>query len=212
MSLLGLSFSKFVASYGYLAVAGLVGLESIGIPVPGETVLISAGVLAGATHDLQIGWVIAAAAAGAIIGDTIGYLIGRTIGFRVLKRYGVRVGLTEPRLKVARYLFTKHGGKVVFFGRFVSLLRTLTALAAGANKMPWPEFFLFNATGGIVWASVYGLGAYYAGKAIDQFSGPLGLLMLGLGIASILASAIYFSRHEQDLIAAAEAALPGPLT
>lgn len=207
----GMAFSNLVETHGYVAIAMLVGLESIGIPLPGETILISAAAFAGATHRLEIGWIIAAAAMGGIVGDAIGYLIGRTIGFRLLTRYGARVGLTEPRLKVGRYLFVKHGGKVVFFGRFVSLLRTLAALMAGANKMPWPEFFLYNASGGIVWASVYGMGAYFAGKAMDQVSGPVGWVLLAGGVLGLLATTIYFRRNEAALIEKAEKALPGPL-
>jgi len=209
--LLAAVFTQFLARYGYFAVAALVGLESIGIPLPGETILITASVLAGATHKLEIGWIIAAAAGGAIIGDTIGYFIGRTIGFRLLTRHGAKVGLTEPRLKVGRYLFARHGGKVVFFGRFVSLLRTLTALLAGANKMPWPEFFFFNACGGIVWATAYGLGAYYAGETIKTVSGPVGWVILTVGVVTIVATAIYLRRNEQALVAIAEKAFPGPL-
>ena len=201
----------FVVTHGYLAVALLIGLESLGIPLPGETILITAAAVAGATHELEIGWVIAAAVAGAVIGDTIGYIIGRTIGFRLLLRYGARIGLSEPRLKVGRYLFMQHGGKVVFFGRFFSLLRTLTALMAGANKMPWPEFFFFNASGGIVWASVFGLGAYYFGQSIHRISGPVGILLLLVCVIGLLAFWVFFRRNEAALIARAEAALPGPL-
>lgn len=209
--MIGEAISAFLASHGYLAVALLVGLESIGIPLPGETALIAASVLAGASGKLDIGWVIASAVAGAVIGDTIGYWVGRTAGIPLLKRYGARVGLTEPRLKVGRYLFMRHGGKVVFFGRFVSLLRTLAAVMAGANRMPWPEFVLFNATGGILWACIYGFGAYYAGQAIDRISGPVGWALFAIGVLAIVGAGLFLRKHEQSLIDAAEKALPGPL-
>jgi membrane protein DedA with SNARE-associated domain len=200
-----------VSTYGYWAVGVIVGLESIGLPLPGETMLIAAATFAGATHRLDITYVIAAAAAGAIIGDSIGFLLGREIGFPLLHRYGPRVGLTEPRLKLGQYLFLKHGGKVVFFGRFVALLRTLAAFLAGANGMYWPRFLLFNASGGIFWATIFGAGAYSFGQLIDRFAKPVGFVLLGLAVVGGLISFIVVRRHERVLIAHAERALPGPL-
>jgi len=203
--------TAFLATYGYWAIAGTVGLESVGIPLPGETILIAAAALAGATHQLNIVWIIVAAAAGAIVGDSIGFWIGRNLGLSLLKRYGGHVGLSAPRLKLGRYLFLRHGGKVVFFGRFISLLRTLAALFAGANRMHWPRFLVFNASGGIVWATAYGLSAYYAAKLLKQISGPISLGLLVLGMIGVIAGFVFLRRHEQGLIANAEQALPGPL-
>jgi len=113
-------------------------------------------------------FVIAAAAGGAIFGDNVGYWVGREFGFLLLVRYGGYVGLTDRRIKLGQYLFLHHGGKVVFFGRFVTILRAAAAILAGANCMSWPSFLVFNASGGIVWAMFYGLGAYYLGKGIEQ--------------------------------------------
>jgi membrane protein DedA with SNARE-associated domain len=200
-----------VSAYGYWAVGVIVGLESMGIPLPGETILIAAATFAGATHRLDIVYVIGAAATGAIVGDSLGFLIGRKIGFPLLHKYGPRVGLTEPRLKLGQYLFLKHGGKVVFFGRFVAVLRTLAALLAGANGMSWPRFFVFNASGGMVWALVFGFGAYSFGEFINRFAEPIGLALLGFAIVGGLISIIVVHRHERALIARAERALPGPL-
>jgi membrane protein DedA with SNARE-associated domain len=106
-----------------------------GLPLPGEAMLIAAAIYAGKSGGLDIAEVIAAAAAGAIVGDNIGYWIGREIGFRIHVRYGRYVGLTEQRIKLGQYLFMQHGGKIVFFGRFVALLRVLAALLAGVNRM-----------------------------------------------------------------------------
>jgi membrane protein DedA with SNARE-associated domain len=205
------SAPAFLATYGYWAVAGLIGLESIGIPLPGETALIAAAVLSGSTNDLNIVLVIVFASAGAIIGDSIGFWIGHKLGFRLLRRYGERVGLTEPRLKLGRYMFMRHGGKVVFLGRFVSLLRTLAALFAGANRMHWPRFLMFNATGGIVWATTYGLAAYFAGQTLHRINGTISFLLLGLGAIAVVVGVLLVRRHEDSLIAEAERALPGPL-
>src|SRR2546428_7963475 len=137
-----------LAHYGYLAVVVLIALESMGIPLPGETMLITAAIYAGSTHRLNIGLVILAAAAGAILGDNVGYFIGREGGFRLLRRYGHRLRITEARLRLGEYLFRRYGGRVVFFGRFVAILRALAALLAGVNHMPWPRFLTFNAAGG----------------------------------------------------------------
>jgi membrane protein DedA with SNARE-associated domain len=203
--------TQLISDYGYWAVGVIVGLESMGIPLPGETILVAAATYAGATHDLDIGLVIVAAAIGAIVGDTCGFFLGREIGLPLLHRHGPRIGLTEPRLKVGQYLFLRHGGKVVFFGRFVALLRTLAAMLAGANGMYWPRFLMFNAAGGIVWACVFGIGGYSFGKLIDEFAGPIGIALLVLAVIGGIISVIIARRHEEALIERAERAFPGPL-
>ncbi len=166
MSLLSPDVTQMIGQYGYGAVALAVGIESIGIPFPGETMLIAAAVYAGSTHQLSVTLVVVAAAAGAIMGDNIGFWIGREFGFRFLLRYGRYVRVTEPRIKLGQYLFLRHGGKVVFFGRFVAVLRALAAALAGTNRMSWLRFLAFNAAGGIAWATIYGFGAYLLGQQI----------------------------------------------
>src|SRR5258707_15006392 len=135
-------------------------LESMGIPMPGETALVTAALYAGSTHQIGIASVVLVAATAAIIGDNIGYLIGRSIGLRLVARYGRYVRLDEPRLKVGQYLFLRHGGKIVFFGRFVAFLRTYAALLAGMNRMSWPHFLLMNAFGGNWLGLLFGRWAY----------------------------------------------------
>jgi membrane protein DedA with SNARE-associated domain len=161
---------SWLSSYGYFVVFLLVMVESIGVPVPGETALIGAALYAGSTHKLEIWWVIAVAIAGAIIGDNIGYAIGRYGGARVLLRHGHRIHLHEGRLKIGIWVFRRHGGKVVFWGRFVSVLRTYAAFLAGTNQMSWPRFLLFNAAGGIVWATLFGVGYYLFGGVLKRLS------------------------------------------
>jgi membrane protein DedA with SNARE-associated domain len=199
------------SQYGYWAVAIVVGLESMGVPCPGETVLIAAATYAGATGHLEIALVILAAAAAAIVGDSAGFFIGRRIGLPLLHRHGPRIGLTGPRLKVGQYLFLKHGGKVVFFGRFIALLRTYAALLAGANNMPWPKFFLFNASGGVVWACIFGIGGYLFGSLIERYAGPVGIILLVGAVLAGIVGIVLSRRHEHMLIERAERALPGPL-
>ena len=139
--------------------------------MPGETALVTAALYAGSTHQIGIASVVLVAAMAAIIGDNIGYLIGRSIGIRLVVRYGGYVRLNEPRLKVGQYLFLRHGGKIVFFGRFVAFLRTFAALLAGVNRMSWPHFLIMNALGGICWASLFGGGAYLFGEQMKRVPG-----------------------------------------
>jgi membrane protein DedA with SNARE-associated domain len=173
--------------------------------------LIAAAIYAGKTGDLNIVEVIAAAAAGAIVGDNIGYWIGREIGFRLLVRYGSYVGLTEPRIKVGQYLFQRHGGKIVFFGRFVALLRVLAALLAGVNRMSWPRFFFFNAAGAILWATVFGLGAYTLGEEIEHLTKPAAVALAVAGVAAIVIWLLFLHAHQEELETEARRALPGSL-
>jgi membrane protein DedA with SNARE-associated domain len=201
--------TSLVAKYGYWAIAGVVGLESMGIPLPGEATLIAAGIYAGSTRTLNIWIVIAFASAGAMLGDNIGFWIGRELGFRLLLRYGSYVGLTEIRIKLGQYLFQRHGGKIVFFGRFIALLRVLAALLAGVNQMAWPRFLLFNAAGAILWATVYGLGAYYLGESLKHLTRPAAIALAAMGVVAILVTLYYLHRHQSELEAEAERAIPG---
>ncbi len=201
----------FLNTYGYWAVLLFIAIESTGIPFPGETMLLIAAIYAGTTHRLSIALVIVAAASGAILGDNIGFWVGREGGFRLLRRYGRYIRLDERKLKLGLYLFRKHGGKVVFFGRFVAVLRAWAAFLAGTNRMRWPPFLLFNALGGIVWATVYGLGGYFLGENIHRLAGPIGMITIVLAALVIIASLIFVWRNERQLEEKAEKALPGPL-
>lgn len=207
----GGEIQHLVSAYGYGAIAGVIGLESMGLPLPGETMLVAASVIAGTTHALNIWFVIAAAAGGSIIGDNLGFWIGREFGYRLVLRYGHRVGLTEPRVKLGQFLFMRYGGGVVFIGRFVAVLRALAAFLAGVNCMGWLRFLFFNAAGAICWATLYGFGAYLLGQEISRLAGPVGI---GIGIVAvivIIAAGIFLRRHESALEERAQAALPGPV-
>jgi membrane protein DedA with SNARE-associated domain len=206
------SISSLIANYGYWAVFLLVAVESLGIPLPGETALITAGIYAGHTHRLNPWLIFAVAAAGAIIGDNIGYWIGDKGGYRLALRYGPKVRLDERKLKIARYLFDTHGGKVVFFGRFVSVLRTYAAFLAGTSKMRWRRFFVANASGGILWAGIYTFAAYFFGHTLQQVSGILDWALIGVAVAAIVAIVVLIRRETDRLAVRAEAAYPGPLS
>jgi membrane protein DedA with SNARE-associated domain len=200
--------AQAIHTYGYGAVALAIGLESAGVPFPGEATLIATAIYAGHSHNLNIFIVVGVAAAAAIMGDNIGYWVGREVGYRLLHRYGRYVLLTEPRLKLGRYLFARHGGKVVFFARFITVLRTFAALLAGANQMNWPRFLAFNAAGAVVWASIYGAAAYMLGDAITQVEGPIGLGLLAAAMAAIGVGLFFLHRHGRQLEEMAEAAYP----
>ncbi len=206
-----MNISHLIASYGYWAVFLLVGAESLGIPLPGETALITAGIYAGHTHRLSPWLIFAVAAAGAIIGDNIGYWIGDKGGYRLARRYGHKVRLDERKLKIARYLFDTHGGKVVFFGRFVSILRTYAAFLAGTTRMRWRRFVVANASGGIVWAGIYTAASYLAGNALRQVSGIVDWVLIGAAVVAIVAVLALIRRQTGRLAVRAEAAYPGPL-
>jgi membrane protein DedA with SNARE-associated domain len=205
------SISSLIDSYGYLAVFVLVGVESLGIPLPGETALITAAIYAGQTHRLNPWLIFLVAAAAAIIGDNIGYWIGDKGGYRLARRYGPRVRLDERKMKTARYLFDLHGGKVVFFGRFVSVLRTYAAFLAGTSKMRWRRFVLANAAGGIVWAALWTFTAYLTGDALKRASGTINLIFVGAAVVAIVVAILLVRRQMSRLADRAEQAYPGPL-
>lgn len=202
--------AHLLATYGYWVVALVIALESAGLPLPGETTLISAAAYAGTTHNLDIAGVIAAAAAGAILGDNVGFWIGREAGPPVLARFGRLVGLDERRQKLGQYLFLRHGGAIVFFGRFVAFLRAFAAVLAGVNRLPPLRFFFFNAAGGIVWAAAFGLGGYTLGHEFHKVAGPIGLAMLGVAIVAIAFGWRFYRRHEERLLTEAERAMNAP--
>jgi membrane protein DedA with SNARE-associated domain/membrane-associated phospholipid phosphatase len=183
---------RLLETYGYLAVLLLVGLESLGIPLPGETALLTASAYAAGGH-LSIAGVIAAAAVGAVLGDAGAYWIGRTGGLALVRRYGRLFRVDDAKLEGAQKFFRRHGGKTVFFGRFVSLLRMLAALLAGVTRMPYGRFSLYNATGGICWALLFGGLGYEFGRQLPQLehavgqAGVLVVLLAALVVALILA-------------------------
>ena len=201
---------QLLATYGYFAVFAVVGMESLGVPIPGETALVAGAILAG-EGKLNIYGVIAAAAAGATIGGLCGYWIGREFGFPIAYRYGRYVSLNERRLKLGQYLFLKHGGKIVFFGRFVALLRAFASFLAGVNRYNWESFLLFNAAGAIVWATIFGTGGDLLGHAFERYARPVGVAALICAVIGGIIAARFMRYHERALEDEAEKAFPGPL-
>lgn len=189
-----------VTTYGPGLVGLLIAMEAMGLPLPAESLLVAAAASLATTHRPGITWVIVSAVAGAIIGDNIGYLVGYTLGWRALRRWGRHVGLSEDRLILGAWLFRRHGGTVVFCGRFVVVLRTVAALLAGANRMSWRWFLLCNSAGGTLWVCTYGLAGYWLGHAVMQLAAPVGIALGGAGFCIVVAVFLMVRRNEQALM------------
>ena len=206
-----LELQQLVSTHGYWIVALVVGLESVGLPLPGETILVLAAIYAATDPSFNVWVLIAVASLGAIVGDNLGYWLGLRYGYALLLRYGNRIGIFESRIKLGQYLFLKHGAKVVFLGRFVALLRILAAFLAGLNRMPWRAFLIANASGGVIWAAVFGIGGYFFGKVLLQVHHALAPIVFALALGGFFGCGYLIRRYEDRLTALAERALPGPL-
>jgi membrane protein DedA with SNARE-associated domain len=189
--------SGLVHHYGLIALFLIVMLESGGLPLPGETALIAAGVFA-SRGELNIGEVIAVAAVAAIVGDNIGYWIGRTGGRRLLERSKLLSRWSGSVLPWAEGFFERHGAKTIFIGRFFSVLRVTAAWMAGISRMPWWKFLVWNAAGGICWAVLVGLVAYYVGHAaadaISRYGLIGGAVLVGLAAVAFIAFHLWKKR------------------
>jgi len=176
--------AHFFTHHGLPLLFVVVMLESFGIPLPGETALVTFGVLA-SRGNYGIEWVIVVTAAAAIIGDNLGYwLIGRLGGRALFERWGWLRRYSERVLPTVEGIMERHGGKTVFFGRFIAILRFTAAWVAGLGRMRWWRFLFWNALGGIVWATSVGLVAYYSGHAAANAIGRYGVYA---GIAIVVA-------------------------
>jgi membrane protein DedA with SNARE-associated domain len=178
---------------GYPAVTLFVMIESTGIPFPGETMLLLASFYAAIDHQLLLPIIIACAALGAIVGDNLGYLVGRTGGRAFVERFCRYIFLRPKHLDRAEKFFAKYGDKTVFFGRFIAILRTWAAFLAGVNQMHWRTFVIYNAAGGILWAIIYGLLGYFAGRflnnnfaEVERLARTLGWIGAGLAVVVVV--------------------------
>ena len=195
--------THFVTQHGLPLLFLVVMLESFGVPLPGETALIAFGVLASHGH-YSIVWVIVVAAAAAIVGDNAGYwLIGRLGGRRLFRKWRWLNAYAERVLPRAEGLVERHGGKIVFLGRFVSVLRYTVAWIAGLGRMPWWRFLIWNAAGGIAWALGVGLLSYYAGQtassAVERYGLYAIVLIIVIGVLGWLGLHIAKRRFEDRL-------------
>ncbi len=199
--------SVLTSHYGYPAIFVGLLMASAGIPLPVGELLVAAAIYAAHTHRLDILILVAAASAGATLGGAVGFGLGRWAGAPTLARYGKLVGLGPPRIRLGQYLFLTHGGKIVFFIRFIPLLAPFGGVLAGLNRMPWMRFMVFNALSGIVWSGAIGFGSYLFGEVFEAVGKPVGIaglvLLLVLGFFGLR----WIHRQESSLQAKADAAL-----
>jgi membrane protein DedA with SNARE-associated domain len=178
----------------------LIAVESMGVPLPGETALFTAAILA-SKGKLSIEAVIAVAAAGAILGDNVGYLIGRKAGRRLLEAPGPFERHRRAVIAYGQPFFDRHGPKAVFLGRFVSGLRITAAWLAGVNRMRWRDFLFWNATGGVVWATAVGILAYSFGHAAESAIKTAGLIgLIGAVVIAIAVWVLVRRRHRRPIV------------
>jgi membrane protein DedA with SNARE-associated domain/membrane-associated phospholipid phosphatase len=205
---------SLIGQYGYLVVFVGVMLESIGIPLPGETILIASGVMVQRGY-LDLGDAIVFGILGAVVGDQIGYWVGREGGRPFVLRWGPYILITPERLAKAEGFFARHGGKAVFLARFIAGLRVFGALVAGVSRMPWRTFFFYNALGGALWATAAVLVGYLLGGSLDlveRWVGRTSLLLLILLVVALAFYAAYrwVAGHRTRLLEYANAALSYP--
>ena len=178
------TLGHLLATYGYLFLFLVIGIESFGVPLPGETALVTAAAYA-ASGRLHIVGVIAAAAAGAIFGDNAGYWLGREGGVALIHRFGKRVGLDDAKLARAHAFFERYGARTVFIGRFVALLRSWAAVLAGVACMPYRTFTLYNALGGVAWATLFGTLGYVFGRNLPRLERYIGQASIALVVLAL---------------------------
>ena len=190
------SFVEDNRQWALLIMFALLALESFGLPLPGETALIACSVLA-SQGSLSIVWVIVVGVAAAIIGDNLGYWTARKGGRPLLERHRLTREYAERYLPRGERFFAKHGGKTVFLGRFVAVLRVTSAWIAGISHMHWWRFLAWNAAGGIVWATGVSLISYYLGDAAAAALGKYGLIAAGGAIVLSAAGFLIVRRLER---------------
>jgi membrane protein DedA with SNARE-associated domain len=195
---------SLLEQYGLVILFIGVAIESAGIPIPGETALITAAFLARPEYGtFSLAAVIVVGAAGAIVGDNVGYWLGRSGGRALLERWSVTKRQTARLLPPAERFFEKHGPKTIFIARFIAILRVTAAWIAGISRMHWATFLVWNAAGGIVWATAVSLIAYYAGKAVADAISRYGLyaviVLIVVGGAAFLVLRYVNKRLERNL-------------
>ena len=179
-----------VHDYGVVAVTVILTFESFGVPLPGESLLIFAAVLAG-RGEISFPWLLLSAWAGAVLGDNIGYVIGRVMGRAVLLRYGGKIGLNADRLHQIEAVFARYGPLTVGFARFFNILRQLNGVVAGTLNMDWRQFLVFNALGGAVWVLVWSFAGFFLGRhvsnivTIAESLGLIGAVFLALLVIAL---------------------------
>jgi len=199
--------STLVAHHDYEVVFAALFLASAGVPLPAGELLVASAIYAAKTGRLSIAVLIIGGAAAATLGGMAGYGVGHALGAVGLRRYGRAVGLGPARQRLGRYLFLAHGGKIVFFIRFIAFLGPFGGVLAGVNRMPWNRFLVFNALGAAAWVSVMALGGFLFGAFFASVGRPIGLAALAAAVGLAIAAVIYVHRQGASLQAKADALL-----
>ena len=208
------NIQEFAKQYGYLSVFVLILLENLGIPLPGETVTLVGGFLAG-SGQLNYWLVLGSAILGAVLGGTCGYWVGRFTGWAFLLRLGRFFRVPEERLEEMKTQFSQNAAKAVFFGRFVALLRIFAGLLAGIAEMSFLKFFLYNLAGATVWASVMVTLAFFAGRIVPleqlvAWAAQFAIVALLIVIAWIVVPLWWESRQVKKVITDSKAVVSPP--
>jgi membrane protein DedA with SNARE-associated domain len=206
-----INIAHFLDTYGYIVVALFIGIESTGIPFPGETMLIAASVYAAQGCGLQEPWVIVACTVGATMGDNLGFWVGRTGGRALIRKLPF---VKESHLAPAEKYFQKYGGATVFFGRFLAVLRAWAAFLAGVNHMQPLRFFIYNFCGAALWSTTFGILGYQLGRNLNKLQSvlsALGLIGTVVVVAAVIAVVVTIVLRRRDASASSHASehLPG---
>jgi membrane protein DedA with SNARE-associated domain len=186
--------APYLDRYGYAAVAGALLLESFGLPLPGEAMLIAGAALA-ADGELRLAPLLLCAWLAAVVGDNIGFAIGRFGGRRLVLRYGAGIGITESRLARVEGFFHRYGGQVVLLARFFALVRQLNGIVAGTAGMSWWRFLAFNGAGAALWVSAWGGGVYFFGQSLGQLAARFHGAAYAIGTLALLAIVAAIALH-----------------
>lgn len=191
------TITGFLSDYGLIVLFVSIFLEATGLPFPGESILIAAGIMAG-HGELSIWGVFLSAFIAGTLGDNLGYYLGHRFGPRLVDRFGSRLGITPEKYRRVELSFRRWGPPIILVGRFVLILRQLCGFTAGTLRLPWWEFLLFNALGAALWAGVYGFGAYLFGNAIDYYlhGNPWAYALIAVIFLSLTGATLWRFRQE----------------
>jgi membrane protein DedA with SNARE-associated domain len=205
---MSLVLEHLLQEYGYAAIFAIIAFENVGLPVPGETILITSAIFAATTHELNAVGIVITATLAAFGGAVAGFMIGRYGERHLLHRFGRYLHLDERDLRLGRYLFQRFGGRVVFVARFIAFLRSLAGLLAGANSMPLKPFLIASGLGAMAWAAAFGFGAYALGREIEVVSARAGVMLGTLVLVAAIAGLVFLRRNRARLQIEADRAAP----
>ncbi len=188
----------FIVDYGYWAVAAALLCENAGLPVPGETTLLVASFLAYSEHNLHLGWIIVVATCAATLGDNLGFLIGKRGGRPLLDRYQHIFHIPQRALQRGERMFARYGAATIFFARFIFGMRVFAGPLAGALRMPWRAFALFNLLGAAVWVTVIASAGYLFGRHWLQLIAALRRLDISVLVVVILVALVLWWRSRRE--------------